>query len=290
MVGLVVVACGRTPVLVADGSGSGGFGSGRHDDDDGDDGDGGSHEQQCREVDFLFLIDNSASMAGYQNNVISNYDVFIDGIEEAVETIERIHIGVITATEYYDNHHDCRQLGGLVVETGGPGSSAQECGPYVDGHHFMTGRDDLDIAFRCAAQVGTGGTDLDAPLAAIAAAVNPPLTDEGKCNEGFLGAGALLVLVIVSDTYPNGFGQMDIDPYFAAEVIVGAVGGYDDVVVVLFASTSQTPCLNPLASGLETFADLFDHSFQGAICDHSYLDSFTEAIEVVKAACPEPED
>ena len=58
----MVVACGRTPVLVADGSHSGGFGSGH--DDDGDHGDDGSHAQQCREVDFLFLIDNSAFSTG----------------------------------------------------------------------------------------------------------------------------------------------------------------------------------------------------------------------------------
>jgi hypothetical protein len=285
---LVAVGCGRSPLLVADGSGGGDWGSGRDDDDDDGEGDGGNGVQQCREIDFLFLIDNSASMAMYQNNVVSNYEVFIDGIEEAIETIERMHIGVVTAVPYDPNAHDCRQLGGLVVETGGPSASGQECGPYRDGYNFMTTRDDLDFAFRCAAQVGTGGTDLDAPLAAIAAAVSPPLTNEGECNEGFVGDGALLVLVIVSDTYPNAFGQMDLDPYFAAEAIVGAIGGFDDVVVVLFASTSETPCLNPLASGLETFADLFDHSFKGAICDHSYLAAFTEAIEVVKAACPAP--
>ncbi len=280
-------------MLVADGSGEGGFGSGRDDDDDDDDdgdgGDGGDGNgvQQCREVDFLFLVDNSATMQVYQTNLLANYEVFIDGIEDAVETIERIHVGVITAAPYDPNRTGCRELGGLVVETGGRSSSGAECGPYHDGYNFMTRNDDLDTAFRCAARVGTGGTDLDAPLLAIASAVSPPLTNEGECNEGFLGDGALLVLVIVSDTWPNSFGQMDTDPYFAAAAIVDAVGGFDDVVVVLFASTSETPCLNPLSEGLEAFANLFDHSFQGAICDHSYLAAFTEAIEVVKAACPE---
>lgn len=285
------MGCGRSPLLIADGEG-GWSGSGRDDDDpwdvddgDGDGGGGGGGKQMCREVDFLFVIDDSDSMQYYQNNVVNNYDVFIDGIRDAIDTIDTIHIGVIVTEAYWHNDTHCDMLGGLVIQTGGPHSSDAKCGPYREGANFMTDRDNLATAFPCAATVGTGGTDLDTPLAAIVSAVSPPLTNEGQCNHGFIGSGALLVMVIVTDTYPNAFGVMDIDPYFAGSVLLENVGGYDDMVVVLIASTESSPCLNPLQPGLSTFAEMFDHSYQGAICEKDFSKVFLPAIEVVKDAC-----
>ncbi len=288
----VVAACGRTGFAPADGGGDGG-GSSRPDDDEDDEDDeddatygGDPTPQLCREVDFLFVIDDSPSMGEYQGNVIANYDVFIDGIEAAISSIETTHIGVITAGAYAYNDPQCDVLGGLVIRTGGPGSSLGTCGPYAAGQNYMTEDDNLESAFRCAAKVGVGGTDLDLPLVAALSAVSPPLTDPGQCNHGFLGGGALLVLVIVAETYPNNVQVTDVDPYFASTGLVEVVGGYDDIVVVLIASTEQAPCLSPLAPGLETFAEQFDHSYIGSICEHDYSKVFAPAIEVVKAACP----
>lgn len=279
--------CGRSAIGPADG-GVGWSGGGWPDDDDDDDdaehdADG---EQLCREVDFLFVIDDSASMASYQENLASNYGVFIDGIREAIDSIDTMHIGVITTEPYPDNVQACEGLGGLIVSTGGPGSSDRDCGPYRGGENFMTDLDPLDSAFRCAATVGTGGSDHDAPLASVLAAISPPLTDPGSCNHGFVGQGALLVVVIVSDSYPSGAIATDVDPYFAGIGVAEAMGDFDDVVVVVIASTEESPCLNPLNPALADFAGLFDHSFIGAICAHDYTEVFAPAVEVVKAACP----
>ena len=278
---LALAGCGRTDVLQADGGFSGSF-----DDGGADDVGGGRGEQLCREVDILFVIDDSPTMAEYQDNVVANYDVFIRGIEEAIETLDTLHIGVIAAGNYHDNDNACDSIGGLVVRTGGRNSSNATCGPYAEGKNYMTQRDDLDSAFPCAATLGTDGTDHDTPMAAILAAISPPLTDPGQCNHGFINPGALLVVVIVTDTYPNNFGVVDHDPYFVASSVASAVGGFDDVVVVLIASTEESPCLNPLAPGLETFAGLFDHSFVGGICEPDYSQLFDPAIDVVKGACP----
>lgn len=282
---LAMVACGRTPALsygAEGGWGGSGDRPGAHDDG----GPGGSHAQQCREVDFLFVIENSPSMAAYQRNVADNIDVFIDGIEEVVDTLETVHIGVVTAEPYRPNVTGCDQLGGLIVRTGDD-HERYECGPYAEGKNFMTDRDDLDRAFRCAATLGTDGSDHDAPMAAALSAVSPPLTDPGQCNEGFLGKDALLVLVIVSDTYPSATQlPSDIDPYFAGTSIVERVGGFDDVVVVLISSTDATPCLNPLAPALADFAHLFYNYYEGSICESDYRRVFAPAVDVVKAACP----
>ncbi len=255
-------------------------------DDGGGGGGGGGGGQECREVDFLFVIDDSPSMGEYQARVIANYDVFVEGIEAAIDSIETTHIGVITAGAYAYNDPQCDVLGGLVVRTGGAGSSLETCGLYAAGENYMTEADHIPSAFPCAAKVGVGGTDLDLPMAAVLSAVSPPLTDPGQCNHGFLGEGALLVVVFVTETYPNNFQVQDVDPYFASTALVDVVGGYDDIVVVLIGSTEQAPCLSPLAPGLEAFAEQFDHAYIGAICEKDYSQVFAPAIEVVKAACP----
>lgn len=271
--------------MIFEGADGGWGASGRFDGGDGDDRPGGPPEQLCREVDFLFVIDRSATMATYQSNVAANYDVFIDGVREAVETIDVVHIGVVTTELYPAASPPCEQVGGLLVSTD-PGGGVQQCGPYAEGHNYMTDEDDLDTALRCALEVGTAGTDRDAPLGAALAAISPPLTDPGACNDGFYGEGALLVLVIVSDSYPSEY-QADLDPYFAESSILERVRSYDDVVVVLIASTEESPCLNPLSAGLGDFAALFPHSFVGPICARDYGPVFRDAVEIVKAACPD---
>ena len=288
---LTLAACGRTPVGLSDAGGDGDAGawSGALPDEglleDGDGG-GGGGIQQCREVDVLFVIDDSPTMAAYQGNLVSNYDVFVDGLQDAIDTIEMMHVGVVTASYYPEAARGCDVLGGLITQTAGPNSSNSECGPFSSGN-FLTDRDNLDLHFPCIAKVGNGGTDLDTPMGAALAAISPPLTDPGQCNEGFFNPGALLVLVIVTDTYPNMIGVMDLDPYFVGTSIAEAAGGFDDVVVVLIASTEDSPCQNPLAPALEDFAGLFDHSFSGGICEKDYSDLFGPAIDVVKGACPQ---
>ncbi|MBK6921577.1 MAG: hypothetical protein IPH07_29530 [Deltaproteobacteria bacterium] len=281
-------ACGRSDVRAAGAEGSAGAsGIDGDDDDDDDDEPYMPAPQQCREVDFLFVIDNSISMLPYQENLAANYAGFIDGIQEAIDTIETVHIGVVATEPYPANPTGCDGLGALVTRTGGLGSSDRSCGPYREGGNYMTPRDDLESKFPCAAQVGVGGSDHDAPLGAALSAISSPLVDPGACNEGFIGDGALLVLVILSESYPSATELPgDIDPYFAGVAIAETMGGFDDVVVVLLASTEATPCLSPLSPALGDFARLFDHYYEGAICESDYRRVFDPAIDVVKAACP----
>jgi hypothetical protein len=285
---VLLAACGRSPLLFDIDEGSAGGGHFDGGDDDGDDDEHrGPRPQLCREVDFLFVIDDSETMGVYQQKVRSNYDVFISGVRDAIDSIDTVHIGVTTTERYWPNPVYCGDLGALVVATD-PGGGVQQCGPYRDGHNYMTPHDSLDVSLRCALEVGTAGSDHDTPLGAIVAAISPPLTDAGGCNEGFIGDGALLVLVIVSDSYPSASGaSLDVDPYFASVTVVEQMGSYDDVVVVLIASTEDGPCLNPLLPVLDDFAGTFPHSFVGPICTEDYSEIFDGAIEVVKGACPD---
>ena len=158
------------------------------------------------------------------------------------------------------------------------------CGPYVGDRNFMTQDDDLDAAFRCAAQVGTGGSGAEQSLGAAIAALTPPLVDAGQCNADFLRQDALLVLVILTDE------DAEMDPLFAAQAIVDAKRGrFDDVVVVLLANTPEGDCPHgtgaKTAYGLSSFASAFQHAFVGPICAEDYGDVFRDAVEHVSSAC-----
>ncbi len=270
-------ACGRSPVLLWDRDSGGEDEAG--DDDDGHEGGG---EQTCEDVDFLFVIDNSGSMADNQSKLVANYGVFIDGIRDAVDAVESMHVGVVTTDAYPYNAPDCQALGGLVVQTGGPRSSGGHCGPYADGFNFMTERDDLDARFPCAASVGIDGSGAESPLTAGLAAISSPLVDDGQCNEGFVRDGALLVLVIITDE------EAEVDPQFAASGIIGAKG-LSDTVVVLLANTPGSDCEisggAQVGEGLASFASIFPHGFVGPICASDYTEVFTQAVDVVEEAC-----
>src|SRR5688500_13270586 len=57
----------------------------------------------CRAVDFLFVIDNSGSMATFQTNLVSNFGAFISGIQDTLVEVDSYHIGVITSDAYSYN-------------------------------------------------------------------------------------------------------------------------------------------------------------------------------------------
>ena len=272
---LGLLGCGRTSLHTAEdraGSGAASFGELEGDDAGG--------VQTCREVDFLFVVDNSGSMRDNQAKLVANYDVFLEGIVETVDRLESIHVGVVTTDAYAHNLFPCNQIGGLVTHTGGKDSSKRQCG-----HNFMTEADDLDDKFRCAARVGTDGSGHEWSLRSAIAAVTPPMMSEGGCNEGFLRDGALLVLVIISDE------DVDIDPLFAAGSLVEAKrGDLDSIVVVALANPETGECGGvfdeQIATGLAGFAASFPHGFVGPICAPDYTDIFEQAVDVVRGACP----
>jgi hypothetical protein len=252
-----------------------------------DDGDGPGHgHQSCEEVDFLFVVDNSGSMADNQANLVAHYDAFVGGFAETIERLESIHVGVVATDAYAHNTSSCQALGGLVVQTGGTSSSDRRCGPYVGLHNYMSEDDDLDETFRCAARVGTDGSGAEQSLGAAIAAMSPPLVDAGQCNEGFIRPNALLVLVVVTDE------DAEMDPLFAAQAIVDAKrGSFDDVVVVLLANTPDSDCAlgngGKIAYGLTSFAASFRHAFVGPICADDYSDVFHDAVAQLESACPQ---
>lgn len=237
----------------------------------------------CRKVDYLFVIDNSASMGDNQAKLVDSFDVFIDGVRETQQTLESIHVGVVSTDGYVGNEGSCAEYGGLITRTVGHNSSETQCGPYAEGHNYMTEADDLYEAFTCAAQVGTTGSTEEHPLEALTSAVGDDLSGPGECNEGFIRDDALLVAVIVTD-------EDDSSPIdFRYESLVEAKGGHsDNIVMVGLINEPDTECSLSgharEARNLFEFIGLFAHSFVSPVCG-DYSIAFEQAISVVQAAC-----
>ena len=236
----------------------------------------------CNKVDFLLVIDNSSSMGDNQAKLALGVVDFIDGVAGVLETVDSVHIGVVTTDGYDHNAPGCDQLGSLVTQTGGHGSSDRVCGPYADGHRFMTENDDLEEALECTVRVGTTGSTSERPLSAIRSAVDPTLDSVEACNEGFIRPDALLVVVMVTDE--------DGQPSPAYDTLLEAKGGNDEAIVVLtIAHTDDDTCRlgghATQANVLMSFTRRFPHGIVESICAPSFDSVFERATDVVKAAC-----
>ena len=253
----------------------------------------------CRKVDFLFVIDNSGSMFSFQQELVANFPVFIDGIQSSLDSVMSYQVGVVTTDAYMFNAPGCNGLSSLVVQTGGFDSSGMVCGPYAEGNNFMTEDDDLASSFSCAAQVGTQGNGYELTMAAVEQAVQRVEGGNGQCNEGFIRDDALLVIVIITDE-ADGPGDPDGGPpIFSSggtpdswyDTVVDAKLGLPENVVVLSLINYHGGACPPASStsdgqNIADFTQLFDdNGFLGGICEIDYGPIFEEAIGVIDEAC-----
>lgn len=253
-------------------------------------------DEGCSKVDFMFVIDNSNSMATNQGELVASFPEFVSAIEGTLTDVESFHVGVVTSDSYDYNENACTQIGALVTETGGVNSSNATCHPFAEGFRYMTDQDDLPNAFACAALIGTGGDNNERMMEAATQAISPALNGVGACNEGFIRDDALLVAVFISD---------EDDP---GSSLVGSPGDpmswYDDFIavkmfpenVVVLTLTRGSPgnvCGGAQGSEIDgtrlmQFANLFGtNGFTGDICAASFGPLFEEAVAVIEAACEE---
>jgi hypothetical protein len=254
-------------------------------------------DRPCQEVDLLFVIDNSGSMADEQQNLIASFPGFIEGIEHTLGPQTSYHVGVVTTDLNLFNATECQMIGALTTKTGGDMSSNRACGPYAAGARFMTTQDDLHDAFACAAQVGIDGDGVERPMDALEAALHghPPQT--AACNDGFLRDDALLVLVLITDEEDDGDSLGDPEVWY--ERVVAAKGGDPEQIVVLALVGHDKPndCLPAQWTGMQgaeisprliAFAESFPYGMVRDVCSPSYAESFADAVDGIDDACSVP--
>ncbi len=256
-------------------------------------GDAPPPEKGYSKIDFVFVVDNSLSMEDDQANLVANFPALIDGIESTLDEVDDYHVGVVATDAYGWNSPECRLMGGLVTQTGGDASSNQVCGPFAEGHNYMTEQDDLAETFACAARMGVGGFGAEAPMDALRAAIGGNLAGAGQCNEGFIRNDALLVAVIITDEW-DGPGDPELltsmgTPQEWYDNVINVKTARENAAVVTLVNYQGGPCppaeLVEDGQRLVEFTNFFGPTgFVGGICD-DFGPTFEQAVGLIDEAC-----
>jgi hypothetical protein len=256
-------------------------------------------ERGCRNVDFLFVVDNSLSMVDEQDNLVQSFGGFMRVVQDTLEA-QDFHIMAVDT--------DDRGIGlGGVLEpplsgsscdsTFGAGrrqsASGQDCGINGSSSFMTEAQADLEGAFSCAARVGTFGDVLEQPMTSLLSAVSSELNAPGGCNEGFSREDAILVVTFITD-------EDDVrspgDPSAWRDQLVAAKGGDESAVVVLglvgdtnvLGGLPGGPCLLTDASAaprLQQFVRSLPHGSLGSVCAADYAPFLASAATEIDAAC-----
>ena len=250
----------------------------------------------------MFVIDNSGSMADEQDNLARSIPQFVETLTETLD-LETFHLGTMTSDTYDGNPIECSKLGAFVVSTVSEDMAAEKCGPYTDGHTFMT-HNDVDLAERlqCAAKPGISGSGNERPMEAMVRAMGNHLNKDGSCNDGFHRDGSLLVIVVITDEEDSPFGDAmpeftgsDGDPRDWFDAVVDRKGDSRNVVVLSLVGVAEpNECEVPWDSGdgaelnvrIKEFTEMFDaNGSLGDVCADNYGPFFDKAVSVIATAC-----
>lgn len=253
--------------------------------------------EPCTKVDLLFVVDNSGSMAGEQQNLVNSFPGFVTEIQGTLGTVESLHVGVISTEIHKQNPLQCQKLGALSQASSLHGN----CVPYSSGKNWMDETEpNMQQKFTCAGQLGTGGSGDERPMDALQLALTPNYNAAGACNDGFLRDDALLVVVVITDEEDDNKGgsfKSQGDPPDWFQGVIKQKQGVETNVVVLGLVGHEEPneCegvgwvgsseyADP-APRLQEFAQMFTYGFLGDVCAESYQPFFHEAISVIDSAC-----
>jgi hypothetical protein len=260
----------------------------------------------CPDVDILFVIDNSGSMADKQQRLANSFPGFAKAIQARMPAATSVQVGVVSTSAYYGKYPTfSKPIECLVTATDGPQSTNAAC---LDekGPHYLDGlAPGFATSFQCVAKLGSGGDDDEKPMKALLGAADPANAAPGKCNAGFARKDALLVVVVITDeddardpacqdAFPPagtscGSGG-DPDAWYAK--LVSFKGGHPENVLVLSLLSRSNTQTNPgyCANGNTTRVLAFTNRFAknglvGDVCDASYDAFFTKALPVFDQAC-----
>ncbi len=160
-----------------------------------------------RNLDILFVIDNSGSMREEQASLVANFNRFINVLSNIEGGLPNVHIGVVSTdigagpygimgcTGNGDNGILQNAPVGGACNTPGPELYISDIGD-EDGLNRQTNYTGaLSDTFSCIAELGTAGCGFEQPLEAMRRALN----GSNVQNNGFLRPDAFLAVIIISD-------------------------------------------------------------------------------------------
>lgn len=285
---------------------------------DSESGAGPISQLDCERIDFVFVVDNSSSMADEQEHLVKAVPGFVDAMQTALPDVKSIRVGVVDTDSYpalgspdpladsCPEEAECDScdytLGALMTKPHSaldPGASCDFStgAPYMDGLGA-----DFATEFECAALVGTEGNPIEQQAGALLGAISPESNAAGACNDGFVRDDALLVFLMISDEEddyanpPEPQGGSHGEPEAWVDAVVAAKDGKLEHVVALglIGGSPRFDDCSDLSQGLdgaeqttrlEKFVGSFENKFTGSVCSDGYDAFFKAALEEVSQGC-----
>jgi hypothetical protein len=168
-----------------------------------------------RQIDILFMIDNSQSMAPLQDKLLANFPVFMDTLkmiptgDGTTTGLPDVHVAVISsdtgpgAYDLPDRH--CAYAGDQGMFHSTP-TGACTTPPLPADQHFLAAAQnqavknytgDITDAFKCIALLGDQGCGFEGQLKSVRWALDPGYVPPG--NEGFLRDEAFLAVILITN-------------------------------------------------------------------------------------------
>jgi hypothetical protein len=157
-----------------------------------------------RDIDILFVVDNSKSMADKQTNLAANFDDFINVLQTIPGGLPNVHIGVVSSDMGAKATQDATPASGVSGCNGSGDDGKLRTNPSVTGA-FLSDSDsgtgtriknytgDLATVFGQIAKVGDTGCGFEQHLESMKRALTNPV------NSGFLRPEAYLAVIFIAD-------------------------------------------------------------------------------------------
>ncbi|WAS95854.1 hypothetical protein [Nannocystis punicea] len=151
---------------------------------------------RCKDLDILFVADNSPSMLIKTLILLDFITTFGNEMIPELRKACSIHLGVVTASAYAQNPPECQKLGALVTAD----NDGDPC-THMEGLPYATMADlDMPLTLECLFNIGNGGDPDERPIDALFSTVGAldPTLNMG-CNQGFYRPGAFLTMILLAD-------------------------------------------------------------------------------------------
>ncbi|MCB9561357.1 MAG: VWA domain-containing protein [Kofleriaceae bacterium] len=158
-----------------------------------------------RDIDILFMIDNSGSMEEEQQSLSTNFPQFINVLQTIEGGLPNVHIGVVSsdvgAGPY--NISNCSGNGdnGQLQTQARVAGCTPPTGAYISdvsdgaGGRTTNYTGSLADVFSCIAELGTNGCGFEQHLESVRRALN----GSNAFNNGFLRPNAYLAVILIAD-------------------------------------------------------------------------------------------
>lgn len=262
--------------------------------------------EACDKMDIMFVIDNSGSMGGEQENLATNFPAFVDVLDTFVASDGGALDYRIAVTTSGVDKSWTKTLPGIPIpisegnDGGDNGAFRQDCG--MTRRWIERGDANVKDTFSCVAQVGTDGPAKEMQLEALNQAVTARVSD--GVNSGFMRDDALLAVVVLTDendcsrtddNFTIGFEEdvcdnpTPVNQY--VQVLDGVKGDRSRWATAVIAGVGPGDCSSDLGNAEEAtrlidFANQTgNNAVKSSICDGDLAGGLAAALDTFEQAC-----